>query len=87
MVAPMNPEDVAQLGEEVYERDIRAKVEAGNLGRFVIIDVLTGDFEVDDEDMAASDRLLERRPQALLYGIRIGSPAAYRIGFGARPMA
>jgi hypothetical protein len=82
MVAPRLPEDIAREGETIYESDIRSKVEAGNVGRFVAIDVLTGDFEGADEDLTASDRLLERKPQALLYGICIGSPAALRIGFG-----
>ncbi len=86
MVAPLLPEDIAREGETIYERDIRSKVEAGNVGRFVVIDVLSGDFEVADEDLTASDRLLERNPQAVLYGLRIGSPAAYRIGFATRPV-
>lgn len=87
MVAPGLPGDIAREGERIYERDIRSKVEADNKGRFVVIDILTGDFELADEDLAASDRLLERRPQALLYGIRIGSPAAIRMGFASKPVA
>ncbi len=80
----MLPEDIAREGDEIYDRDIRSKVEAGNIGRFVVIDVLTGDFEVADEDLTASDRLLERKPQALLYGNRIGYRAALQFGSGSQ---
>ena len=49
--------------------------------------VLSGDYEVADEDTISSDHILARKPQALLYGIRIGYPAAYRLGFGAGPVS
>ncbi len=73
-------EEVARLGREIYEREIRAKVESEHAGRFVVVDVKSGDYEVADDDLTASDRMLERRPDAMLYGLRIGERAAYRIG-------
>ena len=35
---------------------------------------------LSDDDLDASERLLDRRPEALLYGVRVGEGAAYRIG-------
>lgn len=78
---PTVPGEIARRGREIYDREIRQKVEDGNQGKFVVIDILTHDFEVADDDPMASERILQRNPDALLYGIRIGSPAAYRIGF------
>jgi hypothetical protein len=46
----------------------------------VLIDVETGDYEIDREDLDATNRILARRPDAVLYGLRIGYPAAYRLG-------
>jgi len=74
-------DEIVRKGEELYDREIREKVEQGNHGRFVVIDITSGDYEVADEDLAASERVIARHPQALLYGIRIGYPAALRIGF------
>ena len=74
-------DEIVRKGEELYDREIREKVEQGNHGRFVVIDITSGDYEVADEDLAASQRVLERHPQGLLYGIRIGYPTALRIGF------
>lgn len=58
----------------------RDKVEAGNTGKFVVIDIETGLFEMDPDDLAATQRLLAKRPDAVLYGVRIGYPTAYTLG-------
>lgn len=44
------------------------------------MDVESGDYEIAEEDLDASERLLQRRPYALLYGLRVGEGAAYHIG-------
>lgn len=72
---------IASRGEELYQQNIRANVEADHKGRFLAMDVETGDYAIADEDLDATDRLLSKRPDALVYGLRIGFPAAYRIGF------
>ncbi len=73
-------EEIARRGREVYEREVRREVEPEHQGRFLVLDVRSGDYEVAEEDLDASERLLERRSDALLYGLRIGERAAYRIG-------
>ena len=73
-------EEIARRGREVYEREVRREVEPEHRGRFLALDVRSGEYEIADEDLDASERLLERRPDALLYGLRIGEGAAYRIG-------
>jgi hypothetical protein len=75
-----SPQDVESRGEEIYARDIRPKLEAGNHGKFVVIDIETGAYEVDEDDAAATKRLLAKRPDAVIYGLRIGYPAAYSLG-------
>ena len=44
------PEEVAQRGEAMYERQIRARVEPEHLAQFVVIDSETGDYELDVDD-------------------------------------
>ena len=72
--------EIAHRGREIYEREVRREVEPDNRGRFLVLDVESGDYEISDDDLDASERLLKRRPDALLYGFRIGEGAAYRIG-------
>jgi hypothetical protein len=73
-------EEIARRGREVYEREIRREVDPEHRGRFLVLDVRSGDYEIADDDLDASEQLLERLPDALLYGLRIGEGAAYRIG-------
>lgn len=78
-------EEFAQRGDTVYDRDIRHLVEEGNDGKFVAIDIETGAYELDTDELAASDRLLARVPNAQIWLRRIGSRYVRR--FGPRPHA
>ncbi len=78
--AKYSPEEVATRGEAVYEQQIRAKVEAENKGKFLVVDIETGEYEIDEDDLSATKRALAKRPEAVLYGLRIGHPTAYRLG-------
>jgi len=75
-----SPKEVEFRGEEIYDRQIRQHVEAGNKGKFVVIDIETGEYEVDDDDLQATKRALAKRPDAVLYGVRVGYPTAYTLG-------
>ena len=46
----------------------------------MVVDIETGDYEIDADDLAATKRALAKRPDAVLYGLRIGYPTAYRLG-------
>ena len=73
-------DEVESRGEEIYARRIRKIVEPGNHGRFIVIDIQSGDFEVDDNDLQATKRALARHPEGVFYGLRIGYPTAYTLG-------
>lgn len=75
-----SPQEVARKGEELYERQIRHQIEAGNAGKFVVIDVEKGEYEVDEDDLRATQRLLAKCPGAIVFGLRIGYPTAYTLG-------
>ena len=79
-VATIPDEEIDRRGEDLYQ-SLRPRVETPeNIGREIVIDVETGDFEIDADGMAASRRLLARRPEAALYGARIGYDAVFTIG-------
>ncbi len=78
-------EEFALRGDTLYEAYIRPLVKEGNEGKFVVIDIETGAYEVDVDELAASDRLLARVPDAQVWVKRIGSRYARR--FGPRPQA
>ena len=77
-------DQIVRRGKELYEQQIRPRVEAGNDGKALVIDIETGDYELDTDDVAASHRLQAKHPGAALYAMRVGSAAFGRIGRGAR---
>jgi hypothetical protein len=73
-------EELAQRGQALYEAGIRQQVEVGNEGKIVAIDIETGDFEVDETVIGATDRLFERQPDAQPWTLRVGHDAVYHFG-------
>ena len=68
-------------GEKIYEERIKALVEPEKIGKFIVIDIDSGDFEVDAKILVASRRLRERHPDSVLYRVKVGLGAAYRMGW------
>ena len=63
---PRRPVDeIARLGRELYDRDIRGQVETDRHGAIVAIDVDSGAWAVADGEFAAVDRLRAARPGAV----------------------
>ncbi len=73
-------EEFAQRGNYIYQSQVRQKVEAGNHGKIVAIDIETGDFELANNTIEATNRLYERYPDAQPWVIRIGHRSVYRFG-------
>lgn len=71
---------IVTRGEEIYQQ-YREKLESQYKGQFFVVDIETGNYEIADEDMIATERLLAKNPEAMTYGLRIGFGAAYRLGF------
>ncbi len=78
--ARFTPEEVESRGEAIYDQEIRPKVEAEHKGKFLVLDVETGQYEIDQDDVTATKRALAKRPDAVLWGLRIGFPTAHRLG-------
>ncbi|WP_253256931.1 hypothetical protein [Microcystis aeruginosa] len=66
----------------MYQSQVRPQVEEGNYGKIVAIDIETGAFELAKDTMNASDRLLERCPDAQIWCVRIGHRGVHRFGVG-----
>jgi hypothetical protein len=73
-------EEVARRGDEIYEREVLPRLGAEDEGKFALIDVETGDYEVDRDELAASDRLFIRHPDAQVWTRQVGSRYARRFG-------
>jgi hypothetical protein len=72
--------EIAERGQTLYDREIRDKLDASARGKFLALDIETGDYEVDADERLALKRARAKHPDAALYLLRIGHPAAYRLG-------
>jgi hypothetical protein len=73
-------EEAGRRGSELYERDVKPKLRPEDENKFIAIDIDSGEFELDDDDAGAVDKLLARIPDAFPFLGRVGWPAAHRIG-------
>ena len=69
--------DVVTTGRAIYAK-LQSRLEATNKGSFVVIDAVTGDYEVDPNPTAAKRRLKARQPGAKLFERRIGRQMSYK---------
>jgi hypothetical protein len=77
----LSSEEVAKRAYRAYEGGIRQKVEReGNIGKIIIIDIETGDYEVDESGLQAAEHLQAKSPYARLFCIRIGYNVAASLG-------
>ena len=58
-------DEIADRAKKIYEDKIKAKVEPKENGKFIVIDIESGDHEVDQKMPVASRRLRERRPDCV----------------------
>jgi hypothetical protein len=79
--ADISRDEIAKLGQELYERQIRSQVEvAENIGKIISINVETGEYEIGEDLVETSLRSQAKHPHALLWAEKIGFDAVYAVG-------
>jgi hypothetical protein len=78
--ARLTSSELSRRGQEIYDREIRKKVEKKHHGKFLVVEVDSHDYEIDQDPVAANQRLRQRHPGALSYMVRIGYRAAFKLG-------
>jgi hypothetical protein len=73
-------DQIVDRGEEIYRQRLQPLVEDGNKGKYLVVDIESGDYAVGEDMSALSQSLHARRPEAPLYALRIGYPYTGRIG-------
>ncbi len=76
----LTPEEVAQRGDELYDRLLRKKLEAEYAGKIVAIDVNSADYAIAGTVLEASDEVLAKHPGAQIFLLRVGDRVVHRIG-------
>ncbi len=59
--------------------------DASDQGKFLVLDVDSGDYELDADEIAAVKRARAKHPGAVFYILRVGRSAVYRLGRKVTP--
>ncbi len=84
---PFPRRSVASRGRAIYMEKIRPHVYPQETGKVIVVDVRSGDYEMCAnafDEIPAEDRLLGRRPNALIWRKRVGYLTV--AGFGGLPV-
>jgi hypothetical protein len=73
-------EEFARRGDSLYETVVRPHLKPKDEGKFVALDIETGEYAMDADELKASDRLRARLLDAQIWMVRVGSRAVHRFG-------
>jgi hypothetical protein len=73
-------DEIVERGQALYDQQIRQEVEPEHYGEFLVLDIETGEYEMDADSLAALQRAAARRPDPALYLLRVGYPTAVKLG-------
>ncbi|HXU30133.1 MAG TPA: hypothetical protein VN851_06105 [Thermoanaerobaculia bacterium] len=73
-------DEIVERGQALYERDIQGALPLIDRGSFLVLDIETGDYEVDRDQLAAVKRARAKHLDGAFYFLRVGHSAGYRFG-------
>lgn len=84
-VTPRYPiEEIARRGDAIYQQEILPKMTAKEVGKFLAIDIDTGEYEISVSELRACKKLRSRLPQSQTWMVRVGYAAAHSFGGGLK---
>jgi peptide subunit release factor RF-3 len=76
----LSKDEIADKGEQIYEAQLRDVLEPGYIGKFVAIDVNSGEYAVGDTILQATDKMAMKVPEPENYVMKVGFTAAVAMG-------
>jgi hypothetical protein len=73
--------EIAKRGEAIYSEKYRTELEKSSQGKFVAINVISGDATLADTGEDAIRLALEKDPTGLFHLVRVGHKAAFEAGW------
>lgn len=73
---------LAEAGQKFYEDQLRRKLETQYTGKFVAIEVDSGDYFVGNTLHEALERGKKKHPESVFYSVKVGFPAVYSFSSG-----
>ena len=82
-----SPQEIAARALRLYQEKLQPVLETPeNIGRFLSIDIESGFYELSQRHWEGSRKLKSSHPNAVVYTLRIGYPAAVSLSGRVRPL-
>lgn len=72
--------EFVRRGDALYDTKVRPHLTDEDDGKFVALDIDTGEYEIHASELTAGDRLRRRLPEAQIWMVRVGSRYLHRFG-------
>ena len=79
--APASPKQIAEMGEAIYRKKLKNKLEKSHKGEYVAIDVLTGKHYLGKYGENALMKARKEASYGVFYLIRIGRPVSLGVRY------
>jgi len=73
-------EEIARRGDAIYQTDVLPRAAPEDQGKFAAIDVESGNFELDDDELSACEKLQARVPDSQIWLVKVGTRHLHRFG-------
>lgn len=77
---PTTSKHLVERGEAIYRDRIQSLVEPRENGKYLTIDIDSGTYEIDQDEVVATKRAQQRHPNGTFVALRVGYPATYNLG-------
>ncbi len=73
----ITPETLAKLGNKFYNDNLKEKLEKDSFGQYVVIEIDSGDFFVNQDLKIALEQAQNKYPDKLFHIVKIGEVQNY----------
>ncbi len=73
-------DEIVARGKNIYETQLKQILEPNYIGKFLVIDIETGEYEIDEDDMSAALKSYNKKPNAVHFEMQIGYAASGTLG-------
>ncbi len=74
-ISSINTIEIARIGEQIYQNELKEKMEKENIGKFVAIEVESKDYFLGETQTEATLKAKKKYPDKIFYMVKIGFPA------------
>lgn len=74
-IPSINTTEIARIGEQIYQNELKEKLEKENVGKFVAIEVESKDYFIGVTQTEATLKAKKKYPDKIFYMVKIGFPA------------